>query len=284
MRSASSALISALASGTPLYSADMFTLSLPDATVYRWTSADQDIIAGSNRWSSLGPTIDRSSWQSKNTTEIPEMTIQIYTGGDDFGVGNNLKKQAFDGLFDGAYMLLQRAFMPTYGDTSLGLVTLFGGLVGSLEITALGIKMTCTASNVQLEQNLPRRTYQSNCMHTLYDAQCTLVAATFTDNYVVSAASQIAMTWVGSAAVDPSLYVFGTMTVTSGDGIGQEITVAAANSGGVGFTYPLHTIPAPGDTFSVQQGCAKTVARCQLFGNQINYGGFPYIPSQSSGL
>lgn len=284
MRSATDALVSALAARTPLWSADLFTLSLPDATTYFWTSADQPITFTGQTWSAVGPTIERTSWESKNTTEVPQMQMQLYSGGDDFGVGNNFKRQVHDGLLDGAYMLLQRAFMPNFGNTSLGLVTLFGGLVGEVEINALGVKMTCTASNVQLEQNLPRRTYQANCMHTLYDAQCTLSAASFTDDFVVASANQITMNWVTAPVIDPAKYVFGTMTVTSGAGAGQQLTVLQASSTTVQFGYPLLVVPAPGDTFSLQQGCAKTVARCIEFSNQLNYGGFPYIPAQSSGL
>lgn len=279
------ALISALAARTPMWSADLFTLSLPDATTYYWTSADQDVTANGHVFSALGPAIERSTWAAKNTTEVPTMDIQLYSTGLDFGTGNNIKFQMHAGLLDGAYMLLERVFMPVFGDTTLGTVVLFGGLVGEIQITSLGAKITCTASNVQLEQNLPRRTYQATCMHTLYDQYCTLDRSAFTASYVVSAANAIAINWVsGSGPADPSTLLFGTMTITSGAGAGQALTVNGYSSAGVGFGYPLLTIPAPGDSFTVSQGCAKTVARCVAFGNALNFGGFPYIPVQSTGL
>lgn len=278
-------LLSALASRTPMYSADLFTLSLPNGDTYYWTSADQDISYSGTTWSAKGPTIDRSSWGAKNTTEVPEMIVQIYTTGEDFAGGAvNLKTAAHDGLFDGAYMLLQRAFMPHFGDTTMGIVTLFGGRIGAIEINALGIKITCTASNVLLTQNMPRRTYEATCMHTLYDQYCTLDRASFTDTYTVASASTVGINWVGSGPADPSVYVFGTMTITSGVGIGQALTVQGFTSTGVWFGYPLLTPPAPGDTFTVSQGCAKTVTRCQSFGNILNFGGFPYIPAVSTGI
>ena len=126
--------------------------------------------------------------------------------------------------------------MPEFGNTALGLVTLFGGLVGECEINSLGIKITCTGSNVQLEQNMPRRTYQASCMHTLYDAQCTLVQTAFTDGFVVASANAIAINWV-TAPPDPSRYLYGTMTVTSGAGEGQAITVANYSPAGVVFEH-----------------------------------------------
>jgi uncharacterized phage protein (TIGR02218 family) len=212
------------------------------------------------------------------------MEIQLYSTGLDFGANNNIKNQIHGGLLDGAYLLLQRAFMPTFGDTTtLGVVTLFGGTVGAVEVNSLGAKITCTASNVQLEQNLPRRTYEATCAYTLYDAQCTLNRADFTDSYVVASANAIAINWTAAPA-DPSIYVFGTMTITSGAGAGQAITVSNASSNGLAFGYPLLVVPSPGDLFTVTQGCNKTVARCVAFNNSINFGGFPYIPAQSSGL
>jgi uncharacterized phage protein (TIGR02218 family) len=285
MRAASMALISALAARTPLWSADLFTISLPNAITFYWTSADQDIAYGGNVFSAKGPTIDRTQWSAKNTTEIPELSVQIYSTGTDFSGGTvNIKEAAHNGLFDGAYLLLQRVFMPSFGDTSLGAVTLFGGRVGALEITALGIKLTITASNVLMAQNLPRRTYQASCMHTLYDTGCTLLASNFTDSYTVASANGIAIDWVGSGPTDPSIYVFGTLTITSGAGAGQQLTVQAASSTGVSFGYPLLIIPAAGDSITIEQGCAKTVARCGQFNNTINYGGFPYIPPVSTGF
>lgn len=284
MRSASTALISALLARQPLYSADLFTISLIDGTTLRWTSADFDITYGGEVWSARGPMIDRTAWATKNTTEVPEMTIEIGSTGLDFG-SINLKRAAHDGLFDGAYLLLQRAFMPSFGDTTLGLVTLFGGRFGAIEITALSIKATCTASNVLMAQNLPRRAYQARCTHTLYDAGCTLSAAAFTDHYVVLSANRIAINWFGSAVNPPSRYLFGTMRVTSGIAAGEALTVSSAATNGVAFGYPLLNIPAPGDSFSLTWGCDKSMATCQnTFANLLNFGGFPYIPAPSIGI
>ena len=284
MRAASSDLIAALAAGTPMWSADLFTLSLPDSTTYYWTSADQAVSYGGTIWSAGGPLIERTSWASKNTTEIADMQIQLYSTGDDFGTGNNIKTLIVQGLFDGAYMLLQRAFMPAFGNTSLGLVTLFGGLIGETEVNSLGAKLTVTASNVLLEQNIPRRTYEASCLHTLFDSGCTLAAGPYTDGFTVAWANAMYVAWVTAPASDSSIYFMGTMNVLSGAGAGQSVTVTNYNTAGVAFSYPLLTIPAPGDSCNVVQGCWKTVARCQALGNILNFGGFPYIPPQSAGL
>jgi hypothetical protein len=35
---------------------------------------------------------------------------------------------------------------------------------------------------------------------------------------------------------------------------------------------------APGDTFTIYPGCNKLRTTCQAFGNDINFGGQPFIP------
>jgi uncharacterized phage protein (TIGR02218 family) len=282
MRNASMSLLSALAAKTPMWSADVFTLSLINGVNYYWTGADQSISYSGITYAAVGPAIERSSWSSKNTTEIANMEVQLYSNGADFG-GNNIKADIIGGLFDGAYLLLQRAFMPTFGNTSLGLVTLFGGLVGEVEVTSTGAKITCSASNVQLEQNIPRRTYEAGCLHTLYDTGCTLNQASYSTGFTAaSGGNALYLPWTVAPGT-PSLLLYGIATITSGAGAGQSLTVTNYSSGGVAFSYPLLTVPAPGDSFSVSQGCDKSIPRCQAFGNILNYGGFPYVPPQSFG-
>jgi uncharacterized phage protein (TIGR02218 family) len=278
-------LISALLAKTPMWSADLFTLSLADTTVYRWTSADFDVSWSGMVWSSIGPAIQRSKWSSKNTTEVAEMEVQILSTGEDFATGN-IKKLIHDGLFDGAYIQLDRAFMPTPGDTSLGIVTLFGGRVGRAEINALGAKITCVSANVLMAQNMPRNTFQLGCLHTLYDTGCTLNRTSFTDTYTFDYGNPTTVVSVESMG-DGGRYVLGTLIVLDGLGAGQRRTVQAFDTVGghaVACAYPLLQIPAHGDHFSLTQGCSKTQARCTEFGNLPNFRGFPHIPPASAGI
>jgi uncharacterized phage protein (TIGR02218 family) len=282
---ANAALIAALAARAPLSSADLFTFTLRDGSTFRVTGADRDVTWSGTTWSAAGPTIQRSTWSVKNTTEVPEMTIRIFTDGTDFEPGN-LKRLVHDGYFDGAYVELSRAFMPTFGDTSLGTVLLFGGRAGKAEITALGITLTCTASNVILAQNIPRNTYQLGCIHTLYDTGCTLSKWAHTATFTVQAATAITLV---SAEPMPNggNYVLGTTSIIDGVGVGQSRTIEAWDTVGqqaVQVSYPLLTVPQPGDHFTLSEGCDKTRARCDQFGNLVNFRGFPNIPPAELGL
>jgi uncharacterized phage protein (TIGR02218 family) len=285
------ALRAALLARTPMWSADLFTVSLATGEIYRWTSADQSILYSGLWWSGRGPAIQRSSWSAKSTTEVSEMAIAILARGDEYpddefdtGVsGRNVKQLAHGGLFDGAFVQLDRVFMPSWGDTSLGIITLFGGRVGKVEIDALGIRLTVLASNVILQQNVPRNTYQLGCIHTLYDQGCTLSRAAHTTTHVVTAANQLHIDYA-DPPTDPSVYQLGVAEITSGVGIGQRRTIDGSSSAGVLLAYQMFVVPQPGDTFTLTEGCNKTKDRCTEFGNLPNFRGFPTIPKAELGI
>lgn len=218
MRSPSNmTLRSALLARTPMFSADLFTVSLATGTVLRWTSFEHDVSYSGNTWSSMGPALQRSTWSSRNTTEVTEMEIILYSSGLDYADGN-IKKLIHDGLLDGAYLQLDRAFMPGGGDTSLGLITLFGGRMGKVEINAISAKITVEASNVLMQQNIPRNTYQLGCLHTLYDHGCKLDRAAHTATYAVASASQLTINYVSPVPppVDPASYQLGVLRIMDG--------------------------------------------------------------------
>ena len=79
---------------------------------------------------------------------------------------------AWQGQFDGALLQLERAFMPTYGDTSPGTVILFAGRVSDIDCTRTGIDIKCRSHLEILNIQMPRRLWQSSCTHIFGDAMC----------------------------------------------------------------------------------------------------------------
>jgi uncharacterized phage protein (TIGR02218 family) len=72
----------------------------------------------------------------------------------------------------------------------------------------------------------------------------------------------------------------GTITFTSGVNTGVTATVGSvAAEVSLTLLYPLESVPAPGDGFTVYYGCDHTPGTCQgKFGNLANFRGFPYVP------
>ncbi|MGH7247352.1 MAG: phage BR0599 family protein, partial [Pseudomonadota bacterium] len=67
---------------------------------------------------------------------------------------------------------------------------------------------------------------------------------------------------------------------TSGVNAGVTATVGSVVAGAsMTLLYPLESVPATGDGFTVYFGCDHTMATCQSkFNNLANFRGFPFVP------
>lgn len=284
MKSASPALISFLLSKRPCYIADLFSFQLSNGQAYYWTSSDQPIVSLGITYEAVGPLITRSRISIKNTIDVPEMTISLLSNGVDFNGGENIKLQIHNGLFDGAYVQINRAYMPTYGDTTLGTPLMFGGRVSVVQIGAKGAKISVKGDNVLMQQYIPRNVYSIACIHTVYDVGCTLHATDFTADFVVGAAIPTFLHWTVAPA-DPAKYTLGYVTMTSGNAIGEQRAIVSASNDGVQLIYPLYQVPATGDTFTATFGCDRSISTCtNTFNNLQHRRGFDFIPPAEIGL
>ncbi len=287
LRPVSGALALALQSGVPLWSADCFTVTLIDeSTVFRWTTWDQDLIADGYTFSSRSPWIKRSKWSVVNTMAVPSMDVTLLALNTDFNGGAQIKTQIHNGLFDGAVVNYERAFMTAPGvTTTIGLVGIFDGIAGGINLDGSKAVITCKGGNNPLNQNAPRNVFQTGCLHAFCDVGCTLSRGSFTTSYVVGASpTRYFIPWDGAAPGNYALYKGGTITVTSGPSSGQTRTVADVDATGITLAYPLYYTPAAGDAFTGFEGCDKTKTRCEDLSNDQNFRAFPYVPPPTTAL
>jgi len=295
MRQANATLVAFLASRQPFWVADLFTFELSDGTVYTWTSFDQDLFVPPYTYSAVGPLIDRTKWSIKNTVDVPEMEIRIFSNGSDLPGNVNLKLQVHNGLFDYSTITLSRIFMPTIGDTSLGAVDIFTGNAAQIEIDAISVVVTVKGANVQLAQYMPRNQFTPSCVHSLYDAGCApnpggvdggpSRAANTSSNTVGASPTRSAIPWGGTPPATFANLALGYITFTSGVNDGQTRTIESATDAVINVAYPLYQVPAEGDTFTVTNGCDKSRGPlgCAFFANLNRWRGFPYIPPAEYG-
>jgi len=287
MRDISAALNSFLQSKSPFWMADLFTFTLATGATLYLTSADQPVTYGTTTWepaSTNACSLTRGTWSVKNTPDVPTLEIHLLSTGSDYAGGANIKLALHNGLLDGCWVDLNRAFMPmasgAFGDTSLGIVNLFSGWVGQVEITGTGAKLTVKGANYKLQEYMPRNRFMINCIHALYDTNCGVARAAHTYTATIASASSLTLNWQS----DPTggnfaNLVAGAVLMTSGAASGSKRTVGSASAGGVAMSYPLYQVPAAGDTFTITFGCDKTASTCAArFGNAANFRGFPWIP------
>lgn len=281
MRSCSGALALVLASGgVELWQADLFTFTLSDGTVYRWTSYSRDLTDGNGHiFSSKKPWLQRSKWNTTNTMEVPTLTVILRALNDSFAGGASIKAQIHNGLFDGATVLFERGFMPSENDLiTLGSVTVFSGQVADINLDGLQAEINVKGLTNKLNVNVPRNVYQGTCTHTFCDGNCTLLRALFTTSYLVGLSPTRSFIPWTSAPGTPGRYQLGTLKMTSGPASGQSRTIQAADATGITLAYPLYNTPAPGDAFTAFEGCDKLQTTCQGRSNDQNWRGFPYVP------
>ncbi|HEY1615127.1 MAG TPA: DUF2163 domain-containing protein [Rhizomicrobium sp.] len=285
MRQASAQLIAFLAARTPCHMGDLFTVQLLDGTAWRWTAYDRSLVVGGQTWLCArdgAPLVSRNRFAVRNTVEVPELELRLAAQD---ALLSNLKRQIHNGLFDGARIELDRAFMPVPGDTSLGAVLLFNGRQSNAVIDAEGVTLTAKGDNVLMNQQAPRNLYQTTCLHTFCDAGCALSESAFALGGNAGAGSTAGnVTW-GVIPTNPALYTLGKLTMLDGAAAGQICTVRLATNTGLSLTYPLYNAPSAGDAFTVVQGCDRNMTTCQnTYNNLQHFRGYPFVPQAEFGV
>lgn len=268
--------------------ADLYTFTLNDGTVARYCSGDRDITSDGHLFSAGGQTGPYFKREGENSEISWKVGLEVDTlqlvvipkdgqiGGVDFGIACRV------GYFDFADVLVERAFMPTYGDVSAGTLIIFNGLMGEIDPAGRSsINFTINSYTDLLNISMPRNKYQSPCTNTLYDNACALNRATFAVNSAVAAGSS--QTSINAVLAAPTGYFDrGSVVFTSGDNNGVSRGIKTYTNGSpssFSLIPPLPFAVAIADTFTVYPGCDKTMTTCQQkFDNLENFRGYPFIP------
>jgi uncharacterized phage protein (TIGR02218 family) len=294
MKPASPALRNLLAS-RQFYKADLFTFTLADGTPLRYGAGDRDIVAGGNAFPAggqTGPWFDRRDNRAKCHwkigVEVDQLVFDVLPGsatvhGLPFLVACRL------GIFDGAELALDYAFMPTYGDTSAGTVNAFAGRVAEIDAGRSVARFTVNSHLELLNLNLPRNLYMPGCVNTLGDASCGVNLAAFAAAGVTSGAigSQVYGLATTSLGAPSDYYDLGKITITSGANAGlwrsvkQYIHLWDGVNSLVQFTSPFPSPVEIGASFVIYPGCNKMLTDpngCPKFANEARFRGFPFVP------
>lgn len=133
------------------------------------------------------------------------------------------------------------------------------------------------------------RTYGVLCDADLGDARCGINLASVTVTGTVASVTDnktFGVTLDQSPQPALGLYSFGVLSWDTGSNAGLGMEVRQDSVGSVLGAFELYeAMPYDvqvGDTFSVTQGCVKTLARCIQFGNVVNFRGYGvYIPGRN---
>lgn len=278
------------------YMVDLYQFSLISGTQLYYCSGDADITWNGHLWTAggtIGPYFDRkdnkAKCHQKVGVEVDTLVFDALPGAATIGAGNVPFLSAIRiGLFDGAEMTLNRAYMPfgAYGNlTNGGVVTMFAGRIAEIDASRNLATFTINSHLELLNQSMPHNIYQSGCNNSLYDLNCTAVQGSFSSSGTCnSSASQSVVVGTGAFTGAPNdYYDMGMLTFTSGQNAGLSKSIkqftTSAGVGTVQMASPFPYTPANGDTFTIAAGCDKSQATClSKFNNIQHFRGYPYIP------
>jgi hypothetical protein len=104
-------------------------------------------------------------------TEVDTLVVTLLPRSTDTLAGVVWPAAARAGALDNSEILLEKAIMPSWGDTSPGTFILFWGRAGSPVITRASIRLEVKSDIVLLQAPMPRNVYQAACLHTLFDSR-----------------------------------------------------------------------------------------------------------------
>lgn len=300
MKSASGLLIALLAT-RQFVSANLYMFTDIDDNVYRWTSADRDVITGGNTWSSRGPLLDTAQqtahWKAGLDVDVWDLMVaprpfDPVTGSafPDQLLGKPWVEAARAGALDGSEVLIERAYLPEWPQpytpsvVPTGKLILFGGRAAEIEPTRSGVLIHVRSHLELLNTNVPRNAFQAGCRFTLFGPGCSLDAADFVTSAVVG--SGPTQTIIPATIAEAAGYFdLGRLVVTSGANNGFRRSIRKWDGTALTLISPLPYTVAPGDHFDVYPGCDKTKTTCtDKFSNLVNFGGFPDIPAPETAI
>ena len=306
MKQASALTRSLLASNQLLY-ADLYTITLintdpgasfggyggygygpPPPLQLFYTDADQNLLYDGNTYLCTHPAVSRTGTKCSSDLSVDTVEVSIFGSAADLVLGVPFPQFAFNGGFDGALVNIDRCFMATYGDTSAGVVNLFFGNVSEVKPSRSAVMLTVSSQLELLNLDMPRNLLSPGCIHSLFDAGCTLTQASYAAYDWVTAGSAMTVNSTG-INMPTGYFTKGTIMLTSGANTGVTATIKLhTQANGVNtFTLmtPMSAAPAVGDNFTVFPGCDKTMTTCQgTFGNLAHFRGWPFVPSPTTSM
>lgn len=292
MRAASPALVSYLNAlradpDAQAIAADCYTFTLRSGLILTYTNADVPITLNSYVYLANSILVDGVRFKCSVGLEVDQQQITIAARLVDTVGGAPFLQALRNGAFDGCEIQRDRAFLNSWSPSDcanpIGSVILFKGRIGTVDsIGRTTAQITVNSDLVLLDLQMPRNTYSPFCQHVLYDSGCGAnggpVKSAFAVPGTVGAGSTFSViNWTGSIAE----LIQGTITFSSGVNSGVSANIKYVSAGAyLVLSYPLQSVPSPGDAFTAYWGCDHTQATCTFkFNNVANFRGFPYVPT-----
>lgn len=263
--------------------ADLYTITLASGQALRWVDHDRDVTANGWTHSCSAAVLTRGRIRWVIGVEVDTLDLTIAPAASTLVGGQPLLAAAVAGAFDGAQLMLERAFL----DASLsvvGTVIMFVGRFADVTVGRTAMSVRVNSPLEALAIKLPKNVYQTGCIHTLYDAGCGTSRAAQARAGTVAAGSSASSVLCGLTQA-AGFFDRGYLEFTAGAMLGVRRTIKRSVPGSLVLLLPLPSVPAVGDAFSAYPGCDKSIATCSTkFANLANFRGYPFVPSPETAI
>ena len=266
--------LNSLDSNTTIISIEIFTITLANGQIYRFTSADVHVTIGSILYTSK--TIKRGKISSQTGFGASNLEISFFDNGSQSLIGNFTLAQAANAkLFDGAEIEVRRLYMPNFTDaTALSTIWLFNGRVGNITASASCVTFTVDDDRILLNIQMPRNVYMPSCLNTLADSSCGVnlrgISGLFTSSGTLTVQTNLTY----------EIFSLGYIKFTSGANIDLSASIKLQRGYQLTFASPLEFPVQIGDSFVIYAGCDKQMSTCSnTFNNIHRFRGTPFVPA-----
>ena len=277
MKTASTNLINLLKTNN-FSMADLYTFTLADGSVYRFTNYDTSLSFGGITYQNNGLLIKRNGVKLNTGIEVDSLSVTIYSQNYSMA-GLSFFKLVANGGLDGASLELNRLFF-TDPLNPIDKVWIFSGKVSDTSVTRFEANLTVNSEVELLNIQMPKNLYQPSCVHSVYDTGCTA-----SKNYVYSSVASGSTQRIINASIAQSNNWFdeGIIEFTSGVNTGIRRTIKVHVNNTITMALSLPNTPSAGDTFKLLAGCGRTMSLCSSkFNNLANFRGYPFIPQNDT--
>lgn len=269
MKNISTALAAHIA-GEVTTLATCWKLTRRDSVVFGFTDHDADISFDSVNYKAASG-FTPSAIQNTASLSVDNLDVEGM-----LTAGSITEADIMAGLYDFAEIEI---FMVNYNDVSQGKLKLRRGWLGEVSL----VKQQFVAEVRGLTQRLSQtigELYSASCRAAFADPRCKINAATYTVTGAVTDSVSNQELKDTSRDEASGLYNFGKITFTSGANVGLSMEVKEFTSGGqIILVLPMPYNIAAGDSYSMTQGCDKTLATCaSQYSNVANFRGEPHVP------
>lgn len=283
MKKASEKLNQLLLNTQVFYMTDLYTITLTNGVILRYTNGDIPLKVGANTYQPF--LIERTGTTQERGISVDEVSLTITTDASDTIPGGlTFMQGVVNGAFEGALLQIDRVFSPDPFRFNMPAIEAEYALlwwVGLLNIDSAGgntIEATASSMTQLLNVKFPRNLYYPPCIYTLGDVGCKVDANRF--KVAGTAAAGSTRSQIKSNLVFADGYLTqGSITFTSGKNTNVTRSIRTNANGDIFVVLPFMDAPAPGDLFHVLPACDKSMNCCKYrFNNLQNFRGYPFIP------